>query len=211
MSVWGGLEREAGKRTKAGYGGIERGGQMATSSNLAAKGGKQFQGTSAANMGMNVQGRGQGQVAQLRPAGAPVVNQRGEASPTKPNMDYRTAVSPAKGPDYHSSRHDPLNNQYQGLMIPYDMQIAPLVYPCGAAYNDPNEEYFQGQTQDVINRRQNLSFGHNWQGELYIHTGRPYPATFIAGDGDDDQLMHTGEQDDTEGEAQHEFDRRHSQ
>ncbi|KAL3680052.1 hypothetical protein R1sor_023008 [Riccia sorocarpa] len=74
-----------------------------------------------------MQGVGPAQIAQLRPIGVPLTQQYAITSPTKNQMDYRAAVSPAKGGNY-SNQLDIPGNQYRGLMIPYNLQMDSIPY-----------------------------------------------------------------------------------
>ncbi|KAL3700768.1 hypothetical protein R1sor_018790 [Riccia sorocarpa] len=126
---------------------------MASTSNQAAlaRGGKTYQGPKVVSGAGNVQARsqGQGQIAQLRPAGAPLAQKQPEASPTKNPMDYKAAVSPAKGPGSYSNVSGFPGTQYPGPMIPFNMEYGNAAFADDENYGDHNEEFYQGQTQDV--------------------------------------------------------------
>ncbi|KAL3678152.1 hypothetical protein R1sor_021108 [Riccia sorocarpa] len=119
---------------------------MASAKSQSSMGGKTFQGAKVAaagapsHPGAAAQGISQGQVAQLRTVGAPLAPQYDITSPTKNQMDYRAAVSPAKGPGSYSNQQDPSGHQYRGLMVPYNLQINGTSYNDDVNYGDPTEE-----------------------------------------------------------------------
>ncbi|KAL3675253.1 hypothetical protein R1sor_025201 [Riccia sorocarpa] len=141
---------------------------MAGPPNSGGKGGKIFQGGKAASQSTVGTGNVQGQVANLRPAGAPLLQQEGPSSPQNQQMDYKQAVSPAKTTAGNHSNMISYGSQSQMQMMPYNLQMHNPVYLDSAGYSDFQDGLYLGQTQAIIDKRGswiNSGAGQSYQGQ----------------------------------------------
>ncbi|KAL3695646.1 hypothetical protein R1sor_009722 [Riccia sorocarpa] len=129
---------------------------MASSSGAAGQGGKTFQGSKNGSGSQGPPIVKPGQVAGLRPA--PSQSQRAEnvESPPRTNMDYRSTVSPARGPGANSPSlysSQSLQGQKKQVDIAQGYNLSTEDLMDNDAYEAYSEDYYIGHTQGIANQR----------------------------------------------------------